>query len=63
MERLAVPCLEVAFVKDCSFLHFVMSLQDTHSGNLTRSNPIPDNRVFISVPGDYSRKPPIGGNL
>lgn len=22
--------------------------------------PIPDNQVFISVPGDYSRKPPIG---
>ncbi|MCD7453425.1 hypothetical protein HAX54_020893 [Datura stramonium] len=34
--------------------------KDTHSGNLTRLNPIPDNQVFISVPGDYSRKPPIG---
>ncbi|KAJ8538003.1 hypothetical protein K7X08_014543 [Anisodus acutangulus] len=34
--------------------------KDTHSGNLTTLNPIPDNRVFISVPGDYSRKPPIG---
>ncbi|WOG90667.1 hypothetical protein DCAR_0309911 [Daucus carota subsp. sativus] len=22
--------------------------------------PIPDNQVFISIPGDYSRKPPIG---
>ncbi|KAL8128181.1 hypothetical protein AgCh_014948 [Apium graveolens] len=22
--------------------------------------PIPDNQVFISVPGDYSRKPPVG---
>ncbi|XP_059279184.1 methyltransferase-like protein 2 [Lycium ferocissimum] len=34
--------------------------KDTHSGNLTKLNPIPDNRVFISVPSDYSRKPPIG---
>ncbi|CAN4093806.1 unnamed protein product [Withania somnifera] len=34
--------------------------KDTHSGNLTRLNPIPDNRVFISIPGDYSRKLPIG---
>ncbi|KAK4348751.1 hypothetical protein RND71_031506 [Anisodus tanguticus] len=34
--------------------------KDTHSGNLITLNPIPDNRVFISVPGDYSRKPPIG---
>ncbi|XP_074380868.1 methyltransferase-like protein 2 isoform X2 [Apium graveolens] len=25
--------------------------------------PIPDNQVFISVPGDYSRKPPVGGSL
>ncbi|XP_059637663.1 methyltransferase-like protein 2 isoform X2 [Cornus florida] len=23
--------------------------------------PIPDNQIFISVPGDYSRKPPVGG--
>ncbi|XP_059637665.1 methyltransferase-like protein 2 isoform X3 [Cornus florida] len=22
--------------------------------------PIPDNQIFISVPGDYSRKPPVG---
>lgn len=34
--------------------------KDTHSGNSTRFNPLPDNRVFISIPGDYSRKPPIG---
>ncbi|KAH7845633.1 hypothetical protein Vadar_004210 [Vaccinium darrowii] len=27
---------------------------------LSRFKPIPDNQVFISVPGDYSRKPPIG---
>ncbi|XP_055834477.1 methyltransferase-like protein 2 isoform X2 [Solanum dulcamara] len=37
--------------------------KDTHSGNLTRLNSIPDNRVFISVPGDFSRKPPIGGSM
>ncbi|GFY95888.1 methyltransferase MT-A70 family protein [Actinidia rufa] len=27
---------------------------------LSRFKPILDNQVFISVPGDYSRKPPIG---
>ncbi|KAG8389971.1 hypothetical protein BUALT_Bualt01G0034900 [Buddleja alternifolia] len=27
---------------------------------LLRFKHIPDNQVFISVPGDYSRKPPIG---
>ncbi|KAM7517154.1 hypothetical protein LguiA_006737 [Lonicera macranthoides] len=27
---------------------------------LSRLPPIPDNQVVISVPGDYSRKPPIG---
>ncbi|XP_058222772.1 methyltransferase-like protein 2 [Rhododendron vialii] len=27
---------------------------------LSRFKPIPDNQVFISIPGDYSRKPPIG---
>ncbi|XP_057503913.1 methyltransferase-like protein 2 isoform X2 [Actinidia eriantha] len=27
---------------------------------LSRFKPIPDSQVFISVPGDYSRKPPIG---
>ncbi|CAL5415586.1 unnamed protein product [Camellia sinensis] len=30
------------------------------SESLSGLKPIPDNQVFISVPGDYSRKPPIG---
>lgn len=30
---------------------------------LLGSEPIPDNQIIISVPGDYSRKPPIGGLL
>ncbi|OIT30375.1 PREDICTED: methyltransferase-like protein 2 [Nicotiana attenuata] len=34
--------------------------KETDSDNITRLNPIPDNRVFVSVPGDYSRKPPLG---
>ncbi|KAL8466611.1 hypothetical protein ACS0TY_035601 [Phlomoides rotata] len=29
-------------------------------GKMMRLKRIPDNQVFISVPGDYSRKPPIG---
>ncbi|KAH6829202.1 Methyltransferase MT-A70 family protein [Perilla frutescens var. hirtella] len=32
----------------------------TDSEHLQREIGIPDNQVFISVPGDYSRKPPIG---
>ncbi|KAI5664658.1 hypothetical protein M9H77_23981 [Catharanthus roseus] len=32
-----------------------------HSEGLLKQNPLPDNRVFISVPGDYSRKPPLQG--
>ncbi|GMP81207.1 hypothetical protein CsSME_00035995 [Camellia sinensis var. sinensis] len=30
------------------------------SESLSGLKPIPDNQVFISVPGDYSRKPPMG---
>ncbi|KAL0391999.1 UNVERIFIED_CONTAM: Methyltransferase-like protein 2 [Sesamum radiatum] len=35
-------------------------LKEMNSEQLLRPNHIPDNQVFISVPGDYSRKPPIG---
>lgn len=35
--------------------------QAVDSECLSRLLPIPDNQVVISVPGDYSRKPPIGG--
>ncbi|KAL3514601.1 hypothetical protein ACH5RR_027318 [Cinchona calisaya] len=31
--------------------------------DLLGHNPVPDNQVFISVPGDYSRKPPVGDLL
>lgn len=34
--------------------------QGTDSEQQQRLIDIPDNQVFISVPGDYSRKPPIG---
>ncbi|KAI5656019.1 hypothetical protein M9H77_24812 [Catharanthus roseus] len=33
------------------------------SEGLLKQNPLPDNQVFISVPGDYSRKPPVGDFL
>lgn len=36
-------------------------LQARNSECLSRFKAIPDNQVFISIPGDYSRKPPIGG--
>ncbi|KAL0366133.1 UNVERIFIED_CONTAM: Methyltransferase-like protein 2 [Sesamum radiatum] len=37
--------------------------KEMNSEHLLRPNHIPDNQVFISVPGDYSRKPPIGDIL
>ncbi|KAL2498351.1 Methyltransferase-like protein 2 [Abeliophyllum distichum] len=33
---------------------------DMKSEHLLRLNHVPANQVFVSVPGDYSRKPPIG---
>ncbi|GMN35456.1 hypothetical protein TIFTF001_005304 [Ficus carica] len=33
------------------------------SDNRSRIKIIPDNRLVSSIPGDYSRKPPIGGLL
>ncbi|PRQ26990.1 putative mRNA (2'-O-methyladenosine-N(6)-)-methyltransferase [Rosa chinensis] len=34
-----------------------------NSKQLLGSDHIPDNQIILSVPGDYSRKPPIGGLL
>ncbi|CDP07562.1 unnamed protein product [Coffea canephora] len=39
------------------------SQKDVDVVELSGHVPIPDNQVFISVPGDYSRKPPIGDLL
>lgn len=41
----------------------IQSMQGMGSEELQRPIAIPDNQVFISVPGDHSRKPPIGGIL
>ncbi|KAM4121912.1 hypothetical protein ACJW30_01G041300 [Castanea mollissima] len=30
---------------------------------LSKSKPVQDNQIIISIPGDYSRKPPVGGLL
>ncbi|XP_019153077.1 PREDICTED: methyltransferase-like protein 2 isoform X2 [Ipomoea nil] len=32
-----------------------------NTSDFSKLNAIPNNQVFMSVPGDYSRKPPIGG--
>uniref|UniRef100_A0A2N9H4F4 Methyltransferase-like protein 2 n=1 Tax=Fagus sylvatica TaxID=28930 RepID=A0A2N9H4F4_FAGSY len=29
----------------------------------SESKPVQDNQIIISIPGDYSRKPPVGGTL
>ncbi|KAJ7958064.1 Methyltransferase-like protein 2 [Quillaja saponaria] len=34
-----------------------------NSDNLSTIRPVKDNCVILSIPGDYSRKPPIGGLL
>lgn len=34
-----------------------------NSDNMSKIKTVPDNQVIISIPGDYSRKPPIGGLL
>ncbi|KAK4434492.1 Methyltransferase-like protein 2 [Sesamum alatum] len=44
---------------ECLLLGFSHG-KEMNSEQLLRLNHIPDNQVFISVPGDYSRKPPIG---
>lgn len=41
----------------------MMFWQNGDSEGLLKQNPLPDNQVFISVPGDYSRKPPVGGSV
>ncbi|XP_031118867.1 methyltransferase-like protein 2 isoform X2 [Ipomoea triloba] len=33
-----------------------------NTSDFSKLNAIPNNQVFMSVPGDYSRKPPIGEN-
>ncbi|XP_011074499.1 methyltransferase-like protein 2 isoform X2 [Sesamum indicum] len=44
---------------ECLLLGFSHG-KEMNSEQLLRPNHLPDNQVFISVPGDYSRKPPIG---
>ncbi|KAK4481473.1 hypothetical protein RD792_012373, partial [Penstemon davidsonii] len=44
---------------ECLLLGFTHR-KEIESEQLLKLKHIPDNRVFISVPGDYSRKPPIG---
>lgn len=43
---------------ECLLLGY--SGEKENASNLLRLNDIPNNLVFMSVPGDYSRKPPIG---
>ncbi|EXC07303.1 Methyltransferase-like protein 2 [Morus notabilis] len=38
-------------------------LKAVDSNSMSRIKAAPDNQVIISIPGDYSRKPPIGGLL
>lgn len=45
----------------CCYRIFILFLQAVDCDRLSRLKPIPDSQVFISMPGDYSRKPPIGG--
>ncbi|KAL7081579.1 hypothetical protein ACP275_14G048800 [Erythranthe tilingii] len=44
---------------ECLLLGFSQG-KEMNCEQLLRLNSIPDNQVFVSVPGDYSRKPPIG---
>ncbi|KAI3460298.1 hypothetical protein Pfo_016961 [Paulownia fortunei] len=44
---------------ECLLLGFSHG-KEMNSEQLLRLKHVPDNQVFISVPGDYSRKPPIG---
>ncbi|XP_073128623.1 methyltransferase-like protein 2 isoform X2 [Henckelia pumila] len=45
---------------ECLLLGFSHG-EDANSEHLLRLIQIPNNQVIISIPGDYSRKPPIGG--
>ena len=38
-------------------------LQAMDSKCLSKSKPVQDNQIIISIPGDYSRKPPVGGTF
>ncbi|KZV23234.1 methyltransferase-like protein 2 [Dorcoceras hygrometricum] len=44
---------------ECLLLGFSHA-EDKNSEHLLRLLHIPNNQVFISIPGDYSRKPPVG---
>ncbi|KAL6504396.1 hypothetical protein OROGR_026319 [Orobanche gracilis] len=44
---------------ECLLLGFSAG-KEMNAEELMRLKHVPDNQVFISVPGDYSRKPPIG---
>ncbi|KAL6521964.1 hypothetical protein OROMI_031841 [Orobanche minor] len=44
---------------ECLLLGFSPG-KEMNAEQLMRLKHVPDNQVFISVPGDYSRKPPIG---
>ncbi|GER42646.1 methyltransferase MT-A70 family protein, partial [Striga asiatica] len=44
---------------ECLILGFSQG-KEMNSEQLLSLKRIPDNQIFISVPGDYSRKPPIG---
>lgn len=39
------------------------TLQTVDSEKLSKNKDIPQNLVILSVPGDFSRKPPIEGTL
>ncbi|CAI9116678.1 OLC1v1017890C1 [Oldenlandia corymbosa var. corymbosa] len=47
---------------ECLLLGYSIQ-QDADIGKLPGHKPLPNNQVFISVPGDYSRKPPLGDML
>lgn len=50
-------------IKDACFWLMLLGffLQGMDSEYQSRLKPLQDNQVIISIPGDYSRKPPIGG--
>lgn len=50
-------------IKDACFWLMLLGffLQGMDSEYQSRLKPLQDNQVIISIPGDYSRKPPVGG--
>lgn len=53
----------VGLISDTCFwlMLFGIFLQGVNSEYESRLELLQDNEVIISIPGDYSRKPPIGG--